>query len=334
MVRKGSSRSRAAKPRVLVLASDALERMFFPPATARRLSRSFRRERSRALRDSAALRARIARADALVTTWHSPFLTVPMLDGSRVRAIVHCGGELAARMEPAILDRVIVANTPEPMAGPVAEMALAMTLALVRRLPEYARAMRDGGTPENSLAAAGETLAGRRVGVIGFGRIGRAFAKLARVLGARILVHDPYARGAGQVALEPLLRRSSVVVLAAALTPETRGLLDRRRLALLPDGACLVNVARGGLVDMDALVAELRRRRIRAALDVTDPAEPLPQGHPLRRLPNVLLTPHVAAGGIEVRHAMGAAAVEELERIFSGRRPRSRVRRVDLERMT
>jgi len=326
---------------VLVLASDALWRMFFPPATARRLRRICRCDRASTGRDSPSLRARIARADALVTTWHSPFLTADMLAGSRVRAIVHCGGELAARMEPAMLDRVTVVNTPEPMAAPVAEMALAMTLALVRRLPEYARAMRDGGSPDSSLAAEGETLAGRRVGIVGFGRIGRTFAKLVRPLDAEIVVYDPHvsakairAEGAKRVELDALLRRSSVVVLAAALTRETRGVLNGRRLALLPDGACVVNVARGGLVDLVALVAELRRGRIRAALDVTDPLEPLPRDHPLRRMPNVLLTPHVAAGGIEVRRAMGLAVVDELERVFDGHRPRSPVTRADLARMT
>jgi len=326
---------------VLVLASDALWRMFFPAATARRLRRICRCDRASTGRDSPSLRARIARADALVTTWHSPFLTADMLAGSRVRAIVHCGGELAARMEPAMLDRVTVVNTPEPMAAPVAEMALAMTLALVRRLPEYARAMRDGGSPDSSLAAEGETLAGRRVGIVGFGRIGRTFAKLVRPLDAEIVVYDPHvsakairAEGAKRVELDALLRRSSVVVLAAALTRETRGVLNGRRLALLPDGACVVNVARGGLVDLVALVAELRRGRIRAALDVTDPLEPLPRDHPLRRMPNVLLTPHVAAGGIEVRRAMGLAVVDELERVFDGHRPRSPVTRADLARMT
>jgi phosphoglycerate dehydrogenase-like enzyme len=326
---------------VLVLASDALFRMFFPPATEWRLRRISRHERSRATRDSPALRRRIARADALVTTWHSPFLTADMLAGSRVRAIVHCGGELAARMEPAILDRVTVANTPEPMAAPVAEMALALTLALVRRLPEHADAMRRGGSPDNTSASVGETLAGMRVGIVGFGRIGRTVAKLVRPLGAEILVYDPHvtasavraARGV-RLALDSLLRRSMVVVLAAALTRETRGLLDRRRLALLPDGACLVNVARGALVDLEALVTELRRGRIRAALDVTDPLEPLPGSHVLRRLQNVILTPHIAAGGIEVRHAMGIAAIAELERVLRGKSPRRRITRADLARMT
>ena len=86
----------------------------------------------------------------------------------------------------------------------------------------------------------------------------------------------------------------------------------------MPDGAYLINVARGGLVDMDALLAELRKGRITVALDVTDPLEPLPPDHELRQLPNVLLTPHIAAGGIEMRRAIGAVAVEEVVRFCKG----------------
>jgi phosphoglycerate dehydrogenase-like enzyme len=103
---------------------------------------------------------------------------------------------------------------------------------------------------------------------------------------------------------------------------------------MLPDGAYLVNVARGALVDLRALVAELRTGRIAAALDVTDPLEPLPEGHELRRLPNALLTPHVAAGGLEVRHAIGAAAIDAIERFARGRRQKNVVTRVMLGRMT
>jgi phosphoglycerate dehydrogenase-like enzyme len=325
---------------VLVLSSDALFDMFFPPQTLARLERLATVERS-AEADSPPLRERIAAADALVTTWHAPFLSADMLDGTRVRAIVHCGGEIAARMDETIVDRLAVAHTPDPMAEPVAEMAMALVLSLVRRLPHYASAMRDGASPDNAVATEGETLAGRRVGIIGFGRIGRAVAKRLSPFGVELRVHDPHASraaarslGARRTDLDELLRTSSVVVIAAALTPETRGLLDRRRLALLPDGACLVNVARGALVDLPSLVDELRRERLSAALDVTDPVEPLPADHELRRLPNVLLTPHVAAAGIEVRRAMGLAAVAELERFFRGKPLSRAVTRRRLSRMT
>jgi phosphoglycerate dehydrogenase-like enzyme len=227
------------------------------------------------------------------------------------------------------------------MAAPVAEMALALVLTLVRQLPRYDREMRAGLMQSNEVVSRGETVRGRRIGVVGFGRIGRAFARIAAPLGPELYVADPYCteavaaeHGAQRVETEELLRECSVVVLAAGLTDETRGMLNERTLALMPDGAYLVNVGRGGLVVMDALLAELRSGRISAALDVTDPFEPLPPDHELRRLPNVLLTPHVAAGGIEMRHALGETAAEEVARFFRGERPENVVTPEMLARMT
>lgn len=330
------------RPRVLVLASDALFPFFFTEATVARLNEVARWERYAERTDSARLREMITQADALITTWHSPFLRAEVIDGApRLRLIAHCGGEVRARMEEVIFERVIVTNAPEAMAMPAAEMAMAMTLALVRRLPQYEREMRGGGNINTNQASVGERLSGRRVGIVGFGRIGRTFARLIQPFEVELLISDPYASAdeaatfnPKTVGLEELLRACSVVVLAAGLTAETRGLLDARRLSLLPDGAYLINVARGGLIDLEALLAELRTGRITAALDVTDPLEPLPEDHELRRLPNVLLTPHVAAGGVEVRRAMGAAAVEEVARFFRGEKPKNIVTREMLEKMT
>ena len=102
-------------------------------------------------------------------------------------------------------------------------------------------------------------------------------------------------------------------------------MFDARRLSLLRDGSYLINVARGGLIKMEALLEELRAGRITAALDVTDPMEPLPADHELRKLPNVILTPHIAAGGIEMRREMGAIAVDEVVRFANGLAPLNRV---------
>lgn len=332
----------SAKPSVLVLTSDALFAHFFPEEAIKRLSAVAGWRRSEERNDSPQLRRMIAEADALITTWHSPFLTVSMLGPEpRVRLIAHCGGEVKSRMEEALIDLVTVTNAPDPMAVPVAEMALAMMLSLVRRLPDYDRRMRAGKKVDNSFAAEGETLAGRAVGIVGFGRIGRALARLLSPFQIELLVTDPYCSvedaltpNVRQTDLEELLRSCSVVVLAAGLTPASRGLLSARRLALMPDGAYVVNVARGGLVDLDALLSELRTGRISAALDVTDPLEPLPENHELCRLANVLLTPHVAGGGIEVRRAMGAAAVEAVAAFFTGRAPANIVTRQMLSTMT
>jgi len=330
------------RPSVLVLASDELFPHFFPRPVLDRLGEVAEWSRFAERDDSPRLRELVATSDALLTTWHSPFLRVETLGvPPRVRLVAHAGGEVSSRMEPDVVDLVTVTNAAGPMAEPVAEMALALALTMVRRIPRYAEDMRSGAMPTNAMASTGETVRGRRVGLVGFGRIGRAFARLVAPLGVDLVVFDPYApleaireAGASASSLDALLGSCTLVVLAAGLTPETRGMLDARRLALLPDGAVVVNVARGGIVVADALLAELRTERIAAALDVTDPIEPLPPDHELRRLPNVILTPHVAAGGIEVRSAMGAVAVEEAARFFRGEPVENRVSRAMLERMT
>jgi len=254
--------------------------------------------------------------------------------GPRVKLIAHCGGEVKSRVAEEIFEFVTITNAADPMARGVAEMALALALTLVRRIPDYAREMRDGVIRTNEEVSEGETFFGRRVGIVGFGRIGRAFARLLPPFGVDVLVSDPYVHDASFVELDELLASCSVVVVCAALTPETRGIFDKRRLSLLMDGAYLINVARGGLIDMDALLEELRRGRINAALDVTDPLEPLPVDHELRRLPNVILTPHIAAGGIEMRREIGAMAVEEVVRFAKGEPPLNRVTSAMLATMT
>lgn len=339
---EGAAGGGADRPRLLVLTSEALFPHFFPPHVLARLEAVGDWEHYAGREDTPELRERIARADALLTTWHSPFLRLETLgDPRRVRLIAHCGGELKARMEERVVRELTVTNAPGPMAAPVAEMALAMVLALVRRLREYDGEMKAGVVRTNEYVSRGETVRGRRVGVVGFGRIGRAFARMIEPLGAELYVADPFCpeevaaqHGAKKAGLEELLGACSVVVLAAGLTPETRYMLDARRLALMADGSYLVNVGRGGLVEMGALVAELRSGRLAAALDVTDPVEPLPPDHELRRLPNVLLTPHVAAGGIEMRHALGETAAREVARFFRGERPENVVTLEMLARMT
>ena len=332
----------SVRPNVLVLASDSLFAHFFSEANLNRLSSYTHWSRYAKPEDSSQLREQIAEADVLMTTWHSPFLKSDMLGSKpRVKLIAHCGGEVKSRVAEEIFDQIIITNAADPMAHGVAEMALALMLTMVRRIPDYTAEMRGGIIRTNEDVSQGEAVRERKIGVVGFGRIGRAFAKLVKPLGAELLVADPYTSAelvasydARLVELEELLQSCSIIILAAALTQETRDILDSRRLALLPDGAYLINVARGGLIDMAALLAELRTKRITVALDVTDPLEPLPKDHELRRLPNVLLTPHIAAGGIEMRREIGALAVEEVVRFAQGKAPRNRVSREMLATMT
>jgi D-3-phosphoglycerate dehydrogenase len=176
----------------------------------------------------------------------------------------------------------------------VAEHVCALVLAGMRRLPQLARAT-------SWQRVEGERLQGRTVGIVGAGGIGRTAIERLRPFGVRIVAqtHSGRAvagadRSVGPDGLGELLEASDVVVLIAPLTPATRHLLDAAALARLRPTAWVVNVARGGLIDTDALVAALRAGRLGGAcLDVTEP-EPLPDGHPLWSLPNVLITPHVA----------------------------------------
>jgi phosphoglycerate dehydrogenase-like enzyme len=292
------------------------------------------------------MRSSLARADALVTTWDSPRLgeELPSL-APRLRLVAHCGGEVRGRFARPLFERLTIANAPGPMARLVAELAVTFLLMAVRRVDEYREALR---RPSNRIyerlhleGAGHETLRGTTVGLLGFGRIGRETARLLRPFGPRLLVHDPYVaaaavrrRGAQTATLPRLLRASQHLVVAAALTDATRGLLGRPALRLLPDGATIVNVARGGIVDLAALVAEVRSGRLRCALDVTDPVEPLPPRHPLRRMRGAVLTPHVGAAAVEVRRAMADVVLENLERFFRGGRVRTRVTPRMLERMT
>lgn len=172
-----------------------------------------------------------------------------------------------------------------------AEMAMALLLAQSRKLDQYARNMADGHWERDGF---GWSIADRRALIVGYGGIGQAIerrlepfeltsiTKVARTARDGIHAFDE---------LDTLLPEADIVLIACPLTAETAGMFDARRLALLPDDAIVVNVARGPIVDTDALVAETSNGRLRAALDVTDP-EPLPEDHPLWHSPGVLIAPH------------------------------------------
>ncbi|MEG3613712.1 NAD(P)-dependent oxidoreductase [Isoptericola haloaureus] len=203
-------------------------------------------------------------------------------------------------------------------AEPVAEHALALTLAALRRLPERARARTWG-------VEAGLSLFDARVLVLGAGGIARTYLELLAPFRTRNVVvrrrPDPVPGADRVVTGESLideLGRADVVVLAAALTDRTRALLGADELAAMRPGATLVNIARGELVDTDALVAALRSGQVgAAALDVTDP-EPLPDGHPLWELPTALVTPHTADTPEMVEPLLRRRVEENLRRFVAG----------------
>jgi len=277
---------------------------------------------------------------ALVTSWGQPPLTAAVLDRlPSLEVVAHVGATVRPFVTPELYARgITVTQAGQAMARPVAEVALTFTLALLHQVPRFDHALTAGAPWQRAEdAPPRHELLDSTIGVVGASRTGRAFIALLTALGARVLVADPYltdaeALGVEAVELDELFRRSRVVVLHAPSLPETHHLVDARRLALMPDGAGLVNTARSWLVDEDALVAELRTGRIDAALDVFD-AEPLPVDHPLRALPNVLLTPHHAAGTVEGRLRQGRIVLDELARSARGEPLEHTVTPSDLERV-
>ena len=179
--------------------------------------------------------------------------------------------------------------------APVAEWVVGACVGMLRRFPDYARAQERAEWTSEGLTPARE-LTGARVLIVGAGSIGAAIERHLAPFDVRVTRVARTARPAEQVHaandLPALLPEADVVVLVVPLTEQTRGLVDAAFLAAMPDGALLVNAARGPVVDTAALLTELSGGRISAALDVTDP-EPLPAGHPLWRLPNVFITPHI-----------------------------------------
>jgi glyoxylate reductase len=215
---------------------------------------------------------------------------------------------------------IAVANTPGVLDAATADLAFALILAAQRRVVEGDRLVRDGDWHDSwADGFVGEELSGSTLGIVGLGRIGQAVARRARGFDLRVL----YTRRTraetdlGQYReLDDLLRESDVVTIHAPRTPETAGLIDARRLALLRDGACLVNTARGEIVDEQALVRELVSGRIRAGLDVFAHEPRVPDE--LLDLPNVVLTPHLGSATRQAREAMTRLVVENIRAFQHG----------------
>jgi glyoxylate reductase len=197
---------------------------------------------------------------------------------------------------------VAVSNTPGVLDAATADLAMALMLAARRGVVAGDRLVRDGGW---SAVRDGREVSGATLGIVGFGRIGSAVGRRAAGFNMSILT---VRRSEGD--LEAVLRECDIVTLHVPLMAETRGLMSRERLALLKDGATLVNTARGGVIDEEALVAELVSGRITAGLDVFAHEPHVP--NELFDLPNVVLTPHIASDTIETRAAMSRVVVDNV----------------------
>jgi D-3-phosphoglycerate dehydrogenase len=277
----------------------------------------------------ATLRACAAGCAAVIVRAQLPadiFEAAPSLLG----AVRHGAGVDMIPVDAATAHGVLVANVPGVNANAVAEHVLRSMLELARRSRDVTRELASGRSAgwarARSLADFGVELRGRSVGVVGFGHVGQAIARIAKqgfgmdvLATTRSTAVDPLLATACD--LDALLAASDFVVLACPLTDATRGLIGATQLERMRTGAFLINVARGPVVQESALIDALRSRRLAgAALDVFD-AQPPPDDHPYWQMPQVLMTPHVAGLTEDSMLAMGTAAINAVDRLLRGELP-------------
>jgi D-3-phosphoglycerate dehydrogenase len=248
-----------------------------------------------------ALEAALPDAEAVIMVMEKPVLTARHIERApQLKVACRFGAGFDNFDVPALTQRRIpLATAGNANAGTVAEHALYLMLALAKRGPALDRAVKAGSWPRGFGSV---ELRDKTCLIVGYGRIGRQVARRAAAFDMRIVVADPHVAedviqrdGYAAAALESALPSADFVILALAMTPRTRGLIDARALALMKPSAFLVNVARGPVVDQRALVAALQEQRLRGAgLDVLE-TEPPDPGEPLLSRDNVVLTPHTAA---------------------------------------
>lgn len=265
-----------------------------------------------------------------------PLLAAAREGGDALRWVHSAAAGVGGSLYPAMREsEVILTNSAGIHAPPMAETVLGMILHFARGLDFAVAAQRERRWGKPAFEGADtpvREVAGTTLGLVGFGGIGREVARRARALGMEVLAlrrSGAPAEGVevltGEAGLEELLRRSDHVVLALPETRDTRGLMDAGRLAAMKEGAVLVNVARGGVLDEEALAGALRSGRLRgAALDVFR-KEPLPSDSPLWEIPNVLITPHVSATSRGFWRREIDLVVENLRRYLAGERLRNEV---------
>lgn len=268
-------------------------------------------------------------AEIVVTSWGFPTLDRKRLDlCPSLRLVVHSGSSVRFLVTDAVWDAgLTVTQAGDAMSPAVAEISLAFTMALLRRLPRLDHGLREGRDWFDVRASAtrGREIHGTAIGVIGASRTGRRYIDACRALGAKVRIFDPYVATDDPlspllVPLDTVLRESEVIALHAPLTDETRGMLGAAEIDLMRKGALVVNTARSAIMDMDALYAAAEAGRIDVAIDVFD-EEPLPTEDRWRNLENALLTPHVGGATAESRARAGAMIVDEIRRYFEGEGP-------------
>lgn len=288
--------------------------------------------------DGARAEELLAEAEIIVGHWGAPLFDASVLARApKLRMFAYAAGTVKWYLVPELWERdLIITSGADANAEPVAEYTLAMILLANKRVFPAIDAQRGlpAWRPPRRAKEPGNW--DRTIGLVSASRIGQ---RVAELLGSfpqlHVEIHDPLvpdatieALGATRVDdLVDLCRRCDVLSIHTPALPETENLVGAPELAALPDGATVINTARGHCLDLEALTGELLAGRLFAVIDVTDPIEPLPDDHPLRRLPNAVLTPHLAGSqGTELRR-MSEWVCDEVERYAQGRPQRNRITR-------
>lgn len=280
--------------------------------------------------DEDSLIAALAGATACITHTH-PFTRRVFEASPDLRVLSVCrGGPVNVDMAAARDHGVTVTYVPGRNAIATAEHTVALILAAARQVAQrHCEAVAGTWGADNyRYDKAGSELAASTLGIVGFGAIGSRVARACDALGMRVLVFDPYL-GAALPApyeraddLDALLRAADVLTLHARLTPETTGMIGARELALMPRGSIVVNCARGGLLDYEALCDALDSGHLFAAACDVFPAEPLPEGHRVLRTPRLTVSPHVAGASRQSAHFAAHEAAADIARFLGGEEPR------------
>lgn len=252
----------------------------------------------------------------------------------KLKLVGACRGDVThVDIEAATEHGILVINTPARNATAVAELTVGLMLALVRHIPIAHQMVSSGGWVDPMapyLSLRGTELAGKTIGIVGFGAIGQRVAKRLSAFETSILVYDPYVdperikeMGAKPLELDTLIEQSDFITLHCSTVPETVGLISAQRIALMKPSAYLVNTASAYVVDEEALAQALRERRIAgAAFDVyqTWPVQP---ENPLLKLDNVVLTPHIGGATEETVARHSQMIADDIERFLKGQRPKN-----------
>jgi lactate dehydrogenase-like 2-hydroxyacid dehydrogenase len=227
---------------------------------------------------------------------------------------------------------IVVTNTPDVLSDATAELTIMLMLGAARRASEGERLVRTGTWRDWSPSfMVGTQVTGKRLGIVGMGRVGQVTARRARGFDMAIHYHDPHRlppeREQGAIfhpTVEELLPHCDFLAFHCVATPQTRKMLNAERIALLPDGAIVINASRGTVIDDEALIAALKSGKVAAAgLDVYNNEPTIHPGY--RELPNTFLMPHIGSATKETRDAMGFRALDNLDAFFAGHEPRDRV---------